>query len=131
MKETHVTDENAKALIYDAIRGGVIPQRLLGTVGDLYFEDKEQRVKFPERTLWSVNNAFTEAAKLLSTTGHKSPVAKAGCEYRIGSFFADRARGVVKPVEVPALPDDVELYEGGMNNDIAEVLEDANNFAFA
>lgn len=34
-------------------------------------------------------------------------------------------------MNTPLCEDDVELYEGGLNNDIAEVLEDANNFAFA
>ena len=120
MQDEHVTDTQAKALIYDAVRAKVVPQRLLDTVGNLYFEDEEQRVKFPERTLWSVNNAFTEAAKVLATTGRQSIVAKTDCENRVGAFFANIARGKLVPAS--ATVDGVEFIDGnGYNPDIKDV----------
>jgi hypothetical protein len=42
-----------------------LPIRLLPTVKALYFDDTEQRDKFPDRSLWSLNNAYTEAFKSL------------------------------------------------------------------
>ncbi len=120
MKGENVTDTQAKALIYDAVRAKVVPQRLLDTVGALYFDDETQRDKFPERTLWSVNNAFTEAAKILATTGRQSIVAKTACENRVGAFFANIARGKLTPSST--VLDGVDFIDGGgYNPDIKDV----------
>ncbi len=65
MREFALRDGKAKEIIHDAFASGVLPIRLFPGVTRLYFDDEEQKDKFPERTLWSLNNAFTEAVKLL------------------------------------------------------------------
>jgi hypothetical protein len=89
MHEVALTDARSKELIYDAFTASrqldrALPVRLIEAVHTLYFEDDQQRAKFPDRTLWSLNNAFTEAVKSLPAASQY----KHG--RRIGSFFAKR-----------------------------------------
>ena len=73
MKYFDLTDGRAKELIYDAFANHeVIPLRLFPRVGRLYFDDEIQRARFQDRNLWSLNNAFTEAAKELRTVPQNS-----------------------------------------------------------
>jgi hypothetical protein len=65
MRNHGLTDGPAKAIIHDAFAARLTPLRLFPVVSSLYFEDEVQAEKFPERTLWSLNNAFTEAIKRL------------------------------------------------------------------
>ena len=77
------SDGRAKELIFDAFaRCPILPRRLFPIVSGLYFDDEEQRSRFPDRTLWSLNNAFTEAVKVLR------PEPQANGQLRIGRFFA-------------------------------------------
>ena len=57
MKDFALRDGRAKAIIHDASRPGVMPLRLFPVVSQLYFDDESQFEKFPERILWSLNNA--------------------------------------------------------------------------
>ena len=59
----------------------VAPVRLFPLVSRLYFVDEEQRARFPDRSLWSLNNAFTEAVKTLK----HCPQHAAGL--RVGRMF--------------------------------------------
>jgi Domain of unknown function (DUF932) len=83
MREFSLTDGRAKELIYDAFMGRkeVLPLRLLDDVHTLYFDDEIQREKFEDRTLWSLNNAFTEAVKTLKAV----PQQRRGTD--IGRYF--------------------------------------------
>ena len=83
MRDYALTEGQAKELLFDAFAGRapVMPLRLLPAVGHLYFDDDEQREKFPERSLWTLNNAFTEVVKVLRHV----PQHNAGL--RIGKFF--------------------------------------------
>jgi hypothetical protein len=82
MKNFALTDARAKELIFDAfVSNPILPVRLLPTVGHLYFDDETQREKFQDRSLWSLNNAFTEVVKGLRTV----PQQTSGL--RIGRFF--------------------------------------------
>jgi hypothetical protein len=83
MRGCRIGDHRAKELIHDAFAGlaPVMPLRLFPVVSGLYFRDDEQRERFPERTLWSLNNAFTEAVKKL----RDAPRHDAGL--RIGRHF--------------------------------------------
>jgi hypothetical protein len=72
MQERAIGDDRAKVCIYDAFASGVLPSRLLDDVHHLYFDDHEQRDRFRERTLWSLNNAFTEAVKCLGAARQHS-----------------------------------------------------------
>jgi hypothetical protein len=67
MREIELPDGAAKELIHDAFAGKrpALPVRLFPEVARLYFDDPEQRERFPDRTLWSLSNSFTEAVKSL------------------------------------------------------------------
>jgi hypothetical protein len=83
MRNCNLTDGRAKEIIHDAFCGTapVMPIRLFPDVSKLYFDDHEQRDKFPDRSLWSLNNAFTEAVKIVK----QAPQQEAGL--RIGRYF--------------------------------------------
>jgi hypothetical protein len=85
MRNFDLTDASAKAIIYDAFMGSraVMPMRLIDDIHRLYFADEKQAEMFPDRSLWSLNNAFTEGVKELKA----NPQVRAGLE--IGRFFAD------------------------------------------
>lgn len=97
MKGLDLAPTTAKELIFDAFAASnpCLPVRLFGDVARLYFDDPEQRAKFPDPTLWSLNNAFTEAVKKLRPTGQ--------FQYgqRIGRYFGRTLRRF-KPVGPPA-----------------------------
>jgi Domain of unknown function (DUF932) len=61
LKETNISDTEAKANIFDAVVKGVIPQAFLPKVGAAYFEPPHK--EFEPRTLWSLHNAYTEVIK--------------------------------------------------------------------
>jgi hypothetical protein len=99
MKEYELADELAKALIHDAFAANRVSRvALFPHVSRLYFADEQQRAKFPDRTLWSLNNAFTEAAKLLQTP-KKGPGLKLAAEDRIGRYFSRTVRRLTAPVQ--------------------------------
>jgi hypothetical protein len=104
MRDSRLTDGRAKEVIHDAFTGPapVLPLRCLPTVSDLYFADEEQRAKFPARSLWSLNNAFTEAVKAL----REVPRHNAGL--RIGRYFGRVLHGA-KPEPV-AVIDGIEVF---------------------
>jgi hypothetical protein len=64
-QNTQVTDVTAKLLIYEAfIEGGLeFPKHLAKPVHDAYFQPPYE--DFAPRTMWSMQNAFTHAAKQL------------------------------------------------------------------
>ena len=83
MKNADMTDGRAKEVIFDAFaRNPILPRRLFPIVSGLYFDDDEQRAKFPDRTLWGLNNSFSEAVKILK------PSPQTDGQLRIGRFFA-------------------------------------------
>lgn len=81
-RETQVTDENAKLLIYRAfIEGDLdVPKHLARMVHENYFEPKYQ--EFATRTVWSLQNAFTSAFKALP------PITQFKATAKLGDFFA-------------------------------------------
>ena len=54
-------------------RGGASLGEVMSFVSGLYFRDQAQRAKFPDRTLWSLNNAMTEAVKALRPVSRHMP----------------------------------------------------------
>jgi hypothetical protein len=103
MKDFALTDERAKAIIYEAfVRDhAVLPLRLLPAVHQCYFDDDEQRAKFEDRSLWSLNNAFTEAVKRLRE------VPQHRCGIAIGRYFG-RVLHAGSGVSMVAIPADVQ-----------------------
>jgi hypothetical protein len=105
MRNFSLSDSRVKELIHDAFSGpdAVAPLRLFPVVSRLFFEDEEQRARFPDRSLWSLNNSFTEAVKTLK----HGPRHAAGL--RVGRMFGrilHRARSRVEPI---AVIDGIEL----------------------
>jgi hypothetical protein len=97
MREFALGDGRAKELIFDAFGGckPVLPIRCLRDVARLYFEDERQRALFPERTLWTLNNAFTEAVKALR------PSVQHQAGLRIGRLFGKVLHGGAATMEIP------------------------------
>lgn len=56
-----LTDDQAKAMMFDAFAERLVPQRLLPDVAKHYFEPPHP--EFEPRNVWSLHNAFTEAFK--------------------------------------------------------------------
>src|SRR5918998_2301750 len=81
MRDFALNDGRAKEIIHDAFASGVLPLRLFPVVSRLYFEDEVQAEKFPDRSLWSLNNSMTEAVKALK------PAPQANSGLRIGRYF--------------------------------------------
>ncbi len=81
MRETAIADGRAKEILHDAFATRAMPLRLFPIASNLYFDDEVQAEKFPDRTLWSLNNALTEVVKLLKP----APQAESGL--RIGRLF--------------------------------------------
>jgi len=108
MRDFALADDRAKGLIYDAFTrtGAVLPVRLLPLVHRCYFDDEEQRAKFEDRSLWSLNNAFTEAVKAL----REVPQQRYGVA--IGRYFgrvlhagsAGSQVAIPADIEAPAVP---------------------------
>jgi hypothetical protein len=103
MRDFALTDDRAKGIIYDAFTRGhaVLPVRLLPLVHRVYFDDEEQRAKFADRSLWSLNNAFTEAVKSL----REVPQQRYGVQ--IGRYFG-RVLHAGSGGSMVAIPADVE-----------------------
>lgn len=104
MRDSSLSDARAKELIHDAFTGPspVAPLRLFPTVARLYFDDEEQRAAFPERTLWSLSNSFTEAVKALR------PVPRHNTGLRIGRMFGRILHGARNQAGVDAVHGGVE-----------------------
>jgi hypothetical protein len=84
MREFSLSDGMAKELIYDAFlspRGSILPKHCLADIHELYFDDEAQREKFEDRSLWALNNAFTECVKQLE------PIQQEKRGVEIGRYF--------------------------------------------
>jgi hypothetical protein len=83
-RDTQITDATAKLLIYEAfIEGSMeIPKHLAKPTHDYYFQPPHE--DFAPRTMWSLNNAFSGAAKLLE------PIPLQRTANSIGQFFQAR-----------------------------------------
>lgn len=80
-KQNQLTDDHAKAIIYDAFIGGKLdaPKHLGRLVGEHYFNP--QYPDFEPRTTWSLQNAFTSAFKVLD------PLPQFRATADLGRFF--------------------------------------------
>jgi hypothetical protein len=63
MREYEMTDTEAERFIFHAFRAKLAPLNLFHDVAKNYFEPPHP--EFRDRTMWSMNNAFTEAYKAL------------------------------------------------------------------
>jgi hypothetical protein len=103
MRDHPMTDGHAKAVIHDLFADGVLPIRLFPVVTSLYFVDDAQRAKFPDRSLWSLNNAATEAVKRLR------PAPRQACGLRLGRTFGRLLHQ--RDPEPVAVIDGIEVFD--------------------
>jgi hypothetical protein len=83
LKEQGVSDQDAKAVIYDAfVHHGVLPMRYLSKVDGWYFEPPQEAEDCRPRTAWGLHNAFTRVVKELA-----SPARRFDATTRIGQVF--------------------------------------------
>jgi hypothetical protein len=71
-----ITDDDARILIYQAFMENKFPISLIKTVHQNYFEPEWE--DFRDRTLWSLENAFTESFKSLNPLTQYKTTAKLG-----------------------------------------------------
>jgi hypothetical protein len=90
-QRSQLTDAQAKVMIYDAFVGGQldVPRHLAREVHKNYFEPPHK--EFEGRTMWSLQNAFTEAFKAIDGASFFQATAK------LGKFFGNR-----QPAEIIA-----------------------------
>ncbi len=116
MQEILLEDARAKELLWDAFHGKrrVAPLFLSDKVGHLYFDSEEQRAMFPERSVWSLSNAFTQAVKELKP----APQFQAGLN--IGRFISVLVNGetMQAQLELPLAEQVEELVEREIEREI-------------
>lgn len=97
-----LTNDMAKCIIHDAFAAGSLPLRLFPIISELYFDDERQFEMFPDRTLLSLNQAFTESLKRLKAVPqHQSGLA-------VGRMFGRLVhRAEPEPI---AVVDGVEVF---------------------
>ena len=105
MKNMEPSDVEAKALIFDAFafERPVMNRRMLPEVAHTYFRDDQQREWFPDRTLWSLKNAFTQVVKSLPANPQNA------ANIAIGLAFARIVRSRRRLVHDVVLDADVQL----------------------
>lgn len=83
-QDCQLSDASAKLLIYEAFVEGAmeLPKHLMRPTHDYYFTPPHD--EFAPRTLWSLQNSFTGAAKALDPI----PLQRAAAD--IGTFFRNR-----------------------------------------
>ena len=81
LKNTTITDLQAKARIYDLFNASVLPSRLLQPLARHYFHPTESETDCHPRTLWGLNNASTRTLAALK------PAAQFDAAQNIGRHF--------------------------------------------
>ena len=65
IKEICLSDQAAKAAIYDLLQQRVVPSRLFQPIHQAYFEPEETWLDCKPRSVWGLHNACTRVAKKL------------------------------------------------------------------
>lgn len=87
LKESHLLDEDAKAIIFDAFREKILPIRFFPLVAGFYFTPPPVFSDVLPRSRWGLMNAFTRAMRQMSPAPAFEATAK------LGKFFGLRASG--------------------------------------
>ena len=80
-------DVDAKVIIHDAFRSGILPIRFFPAVSETYFQPKPGMTDVEPRTHWGLHNAFTRAI------GQMAPGPAFQATTELGRFF-----GLVRPL---------------------------------
>ena len=81
LKNTTITDLQARARIFDLFNASVLPSRLLQPLARFYFHPTEDQSDCHPRTLWGLNNASTRTLAALK------PAAQFSAAQNIGRHF--------------------------------------------
>ena len=81
LKNTTITDLQAKARIYDLFHDSVLPSRMLQPLARFYFHPTEDQSDCHPRSLWGLNNASTRTLAALK------PAAQFSAAQNIGRHF--------------------------------------------
>jgi hypothetical protein len=82
LRNTALTDTDAKARIFDVFNAEVLPSRLLKPMAEYYFRPTEEQTDLQPRSLWGLNNAATRSVQLL-----KSPAQQFDAAQNVGQHF--------------------------------------------
>lgn len=107
-----LSEDEARLLIYQAFLEEKFPITLIKEVHRNYFEPEWE--DFRERTLWSLENAFTESFKNLN------PLTQYQTTARLGKFLTPLIASSLGSVpQVPLLPTSTETNEGDLVREAA------------
>lgn len=105
LNSMHVSDIEAKGLIYDAFAKQLISVRLFKQVNEFYFNPQPEWTDVQPRTRWGVHNAFTRAMRAMPE------IARFQATVAIGRHFGMTGQGD-DAIEVQAVAaDDVDAID--------------------
>ena len=82
LRDTPLTDTDAKARIFDLFNAEVLPSRLLKPMAAYFFHPTEEQTDLQPRSLWGLNSAATRSVQLL-----KSPAQQFFAAQNVGQHF--------------------------------------------
>ena len=85
-RESAVSDDEAKGLIFEAFRYEIIPIRYFKQVAETYFNPTSDMTDVQPRTMWGLHNAFTRAVRQMA------PAPAFHTTTELGKFFGLRAQ---------------------------------------
>jgi len=88
LKSDKIADEIAKAVIFDALLGHILPDHLKGKVWKEWREPRHE--EFRPRTMWSLYNGFTEVMKELPVTTRTTKIQQLGVLVGFGEAKSEK-----------------------------------------
>jgi Domain of unknown function (DUF932) len=87
IREAALTDEAAKATIFEAFRQEILPVRYFKRVAEAYFNPSPEMTDVAPRTLWGLHNAFTRSVRDMA------PAPAFRATTHLGQLFGLRTSG--------------------------------------
>ncbi len=81
VRDTALSDLDAKALIVDAFRQEIVPIRFFKPISEAYFQPGSEMSDVHPRSLWGLHNAFTRAVRQMA------PAPAFEATTQLGTFF--------------------------------------------
>jgi hypothetical protein len=81
MKETAISEREAKARIFDVFEKAILPIRYFRPTADLYFDPPDNAPDVQPRSLWGLHNALTRQVRRMP------PASAFQATVRLGKFF--------------------------------------------
>ena len=89
LKDTAISDREAKEFIFDAFQQVILPVRFFRPVSDTYFRPLPEGYGLPPRTLWTLHNVFTYHIRKLSPAAAFEATARLGRLFGLGQSRSD------------------------------------------